>query len=76
MPLLEQEKVLHLKSTDLWISMGDQNSISFLQKFMNHRKLFSTIWEIQDPNGNEVRGFSNLSTHGVRYFESLFKELE
>jgi hypothetical protein len=53
--LLDDEKFWRLKSRVLW----DQNT-EFFQNFANHWKNFNTIWELNDPLGNKVWGFSDL----------------
>jgi hypothetical protein len=61
--LLEQEKAWRLKSWALWLETIFQNS-KFFQKFANFRKIFNTIWELKDSQGNKKRGFSDLAALG------------
>jgi hypothetical protein len=73
--LLENEHTWRLKSRALWIEVGDHNS-QFFQNISNHRKIFNSIWELEDSYGINKRGFDELAMLWVAHFNYLFVEVK
>ena len=72
--LLKEEKLMHLKSSALWLEVGDKNT-KFFHRFSSHRKNINTIFEIRNSQGNMVRSFEEKAEAGVDFFQNIFKEL-
>ena len=51
--LLDREKEARLKSRDLWLLCGDENT-PFFHKYADNRKFINSIWKIGDDGGNIV----------------------
>jgi hypothetical protein len=70
--LEEKEATWRLKSRDLWLSCGDENT-KYFQACAKGRKLPNTIWELNSGRGEYVMYFEGLSGMGVEHFQVLFK---
>ena len=51
--LRKEEESTRLKSRDLWIEAGDNNT-KFFHRFASHRRNQNTIWDIKNVEGNKV----------------------
>jgi hypothetical protein len=69
--LVEWKNEWSLKSRVLSIDVGDLNSKLF-QSYVNHRKKYNTIWELEGDESQNVKGLKDLVTSGVRHFQTLF----
>jgi len=62
-----------MKSWATWIEPGDQKSF-FFQNCSNHRKIINNIWEMNNIEGNKVRGFKELVDIGIQHFKGIFEK--
>jgi hypothetical protein len=69
--LKKEEQEWRLKSRDLWLQAGDNNTKLF-HHFSNHGRNLNTIWEIKNEEGSMVSSFQEKAEGGARYFEKPF----
>eukprot|EP00253_Pinus_taeda_P028145 PITA_28145 len=70
--LLAKEEEWRLKSREIWLKAGDENT-SFFHNYAKWRKSANTIWSLKAEDGREAKTFEALSSLGVKHFQSLFK---
>jgi hypothetical protein len=61
------------KDGAIWLAEGNCNDTIFSHKFVAHRKIFNTIWELEGLDGNRATSFSDLALAGKEHFH-LFME--
>lgn len=71
--LLAKEEEWRLKSREIWLKVGDDNT-RFFHNYAKGRKSANTIWHLKDEEGGEAKTFEALSALGVNHFHSLFKD--
>lgn len=70
--LKDNEEKWRLKSRDIWLEAGDENS-KFFQNYAKGRKNTNTIWELKNDEEVSASSFNDLSIMGVSHFKTLFK---
>jgi hypothetical protein len=70
--LEDKEVVWRLKIHVIWMEKGDENK-KFFQAYVKGRKIYNTIWNLKNIQGNEVPTFEGLARMGMMHFSSLFK---
>jgi hypothetical protein len=69
--LKKEEHEWRLKSRDLQLQAGDNNTKLF-HHYCNNRRNVNTIWEVKDEKGSMVRLFQDKAEARARFFENLF----
>jgi hypothetical protein len=57
------------------LDCGEENTKHF-QAYAKGRKLYNTIWSLNDIDGRTISSFEGLAHLGKRHFHNLFKEYE
>jgi hypothetical protein len=70
-----EEETWRLKIHVIWLEEGDNNTKLF-HKFVEHRKVLNTIWELEGPDGKKLKSFRDIVEGGEDHFKSIFKERE
>jgi hypothetical protein len=71
--LADQEATWRLKSREIWLENGDENTKLF-HAFAKGRKAANTIWSLKDQEDRPITSFEGIKTMGKRHFQTLFKE--
>eukprot|EP00253_Pinus_taeda_P008065 PITA_08065 len=71
--LLDKEEEWRLKSRDIWLKAGDENT-KFFHNYAKGRKNANTIWKLKDTDGREHSSFEAVSNLGKSHFQSLFAD--
>ena len=73
--LRKEAETWRQKSWEIWLAQGDGNSI-FSHKFVDFRRKYNTVWEIQNDRGECVKGQRNLKVEASHYFSNFYKNNE
>jgi len=68
----QKEETWRLKSREIWLKAGDENS-KFFQQYARGRKSINTIWELRDNSGRETSSFNQLADMGMHHFSHIYK---
>lgn len=71
--LVNCEALWCLKSRDIWLASGDENTKCF-HAYARGCKVQNTIWEMSDDRGDRVADFDGISSLGVNHFNNLFSD--
>ena len=69
----QEEEELRLKSRQLWLKGGDNNT-GYFHKQSKGRLSFNTIKELYDSNGNKIEGNEAIKRHIVQHFRNLYTD--
>ena len=73
--LSHKEEMIRLKSRDLWLEAGDENT-KFLNNFSNRRILSNSIQESVDSSSHIVIDQDSIKEEAISYFFGLYKDLK
>lgn len=68
--LKEREEAWRLRSKEIWLKEGDDNS-KFFHKFANGRNEINTIWKLMNEHGIEMDTFRQLATLATSHFKKI-----
>jgi hypothetical protein len=69
--LKNEEEYWRQKSRATWLKCGDRNT-KYFHKFSSARRNQKHIWEIDDENGQTIRGQEEIKGEASRYFKQLY----
>ena len=70
--LLEREETWRLKSREIWLDCGDDNTNKF-HAYARGRKAANIVWSLPDEQGTNNDIFDGMVGTRVEHFKQLFK---